>query len=273
MPTGNHKISRKLFNLALLLALIASCTAQIPTTTTSHTTLTILAAASLTESFGEIGQQFEKEHPGVSVQFSYAGSQQLVQQLAAGAPADVFAAASPKTMQDAVNAGRIQSSAPQTFATNRLVIAVPANNPAGLKSALDLAKPGLKLVLAAKEVPAGQYALAFLDKASQQQDFGSDYKQKVLNNVVSYENNVKAVLAKVTLGEADAGIVYATDVVSAGDQITPLPIADPLNVIATYPVAVIQDSKNQQLARDFVNLLISSPGQKILAKYGFLPGQ
>jgi molybdate transport system substrate-binding protein len=229
-----------------------------------------MAAASLTASFQEIGKQFESQHPGVKVAFNFAGSQQLAQQIAQGAPADVFASANKSQMDAAVKTGRISQDAARVFVTNRLVVIYPKANPAKIASLQDLAKPGIKIDLAAKEVPVGQYALEFLDKASKDAQFTASYKDDVLKNVVSYEENVKSVLTKISLGEADAGIVYTTDAaVATPDSIGQLEIPDAYNVIASYPIAAIQDSKNAELAGAFVELVLSPAGQEALAKYGF----
>jgi molybdate transport system substrate-binding protein len=236
-------------------------------------TLTVLAAASLTESFAELGKLFETRHPGVKVTFNFAGSQQLAQQLVQGVDADVFASASQKYIDAALDAKRVNQSDTQIFAKNRLVVIYPRVNPAAMKELKDLAKPGLKLVLADKSVPVGQYALDFLDKAVKDAGLGADFKAQVLKNVVSYEDNVKAVLTKVVLGEADAGIVYVTDIsASANQQVAKIAIPDALNTIAIYPIAPISDSKNADLASAFVSLVLSPAGQALLAQYGFLPG-
>ncbi len=235
-------------------------------------TLTVLAAASLTESFTEIGGMFEAQNPGVKVALSFAGSQQLAQQLAEGAPADVFASASKKYMDASVEAGRVLTETAKVFVKNRLVVIYPTDNPAGLKELKDLAKPGLKLVLAAKEVPVGQYSLDFLDKAITDPAFGSTFKDDVLKNVVSYEENVKAVLTKIVLAEGDAGIVYLSDISQdASTKVGKLEIPDALNVIASYPIAVIADSKEPALAQAFVDLVLSPDGQAVLKKYNFVP--
>jgi molybdate transport system substrate-binding protein len=160
----------------------------------------------------------------------------------------------------------------QTFVRNRLVVIYPEGNPANLARLQDLAHPGLKLVLAAKEVPVGGYSLQFLKKASQAADYSSDFAEKVLANVVSYEENVRAVYSKVALGEADAGIVYATDVPKDNpDGVGRLDIPDELNVVASYPIASVVDSANPPLAKSFVDFVLSPAGQSILAGYGFSP--
>ena len=267
-----------IFLIALLISACGSPTPVPPTsafvaapTGTSPQTLTVFAAASLTDSFTEIGAQFEAAHPGVKVTFNFAGSQQLAQQIAQGAPVDVFASASQKPLDDVVKAGRIVTNTAQVFARNRLVVIYPADNPAGLQSLADLAKPGLHLVLAAKEVPVGQYALNFLDKASQQPEFGANFKDEVLTNVMSYEENVKFVFSKVSLGEADAGIVYTTDITPGSAALVGrLDIPDALNVMATYPIAAISDSPHPESAAAFVAYMLLPEGQAILAKAGFI---
>jgi molybdate transport system substrate-binding protein len=236
-------------------------------------TLNVFAAASLTEPFEELGAQFATAHPGVTVAFSFGGSQQLAQQINEGAPADVFASANSRQLEVVIAAGGIVSGTQQTFARNRLVVVYPADNPAGLVGLGDLARPGLKLVFAAPEVPMGQYTLEFLEKAAVQPGFGAGYREAVLANVVSYEDNVRAVLTKVALGEADGGIVYTSDVSgSEAGEVGRLEIPDALNVIASYPIAPIAGSPHAELARAFIDLVLSAEGQAVLAKYGFVAG-
>lgn len=235
------------------------------------TTLTVFAAASLTEAFTEIGQNFSTANPGVEVTFNFAGSQQLAQQIGAGAPADVFASANAKQMNVAIDTGRIITGTQHTFVRNRLVVMTPADNPGGVTGLADLSKAGLKVVLAAKEVPVGQYALDFLDKADADGSLGAGYKDAVLNNVVSYEENVRAVLAKVTLGEADAGIVYSSDVAPAArDQVQRIDIPDNLNTLASYPIAPLKDAAHPTAAQLFIDYVLSPAGQQILETYGFI---
>jgi molybdate transport system substrate-binding protein len=263
--------------LIIPLLICGACSPQ--TTSTAHTqvpakvkTLTVLAAASLTESFAEIGRLFETQNPGVKIAFSFAGSQQLAQQLSQGAPGDVFASASPKYMDAAVQVQRVAKDSAKIFVRNRLVVIFPKDNPGGLKELKDLAKPGLKLDFADKAVPVGQYTLDFLDKTAKSPGYPSAFKDNVLMNVVSYEENVKAVVTKVSLGEADGGIVYVTDASGgAASKVGQLDIPDELNSIASYPIAAITDSKNPDLARAFMDLALSKDGQAVLAKYGFIP--
>jgi molybdate transport system substrate-binding protein len=239
---------------------------------TEHsTTLYVFAAASLTEAFEEIARSFEASHPGVRVALNFAGSQQLAQQIIQGAPADVFASANQKQMDAVISDGRIAAGSEQTFAENRLVVVVPTENPAGINTLKDLSKTDLRLVLAAKEVPVGQYTLDFLEKASQAESLDPGYPEAVLANVVSYEDNVKAVLSKVALGEADAGIVYTSDVSGENaSRVLQIDIPTDLNVIGSYPVAPIQDSGDKALAQEFIASVLSANGQCSLEKFGFL---
>jgi molybdate transport system substrate-binding protein len=239
-----------------------------PFTATPPLPITVMAAASLSEPFQELGRRFEAQHPGVRVEFNFAGSQQLAQQLAQGAAADVFASADQDQIDTAIQAGRVADGSARIFAHNRLAVIYPASNPVGLHELPDLARPGLKLVLVAPEVPAGRYSLQMLEKASLDPAFSPSFKQEVLKNVVSYESNVKAVLAKVALGEADAGIVYASD---GNEEVKQLPIRESLNVTTSYLIAALQDSPQPGLAQAFVDLVLSPEGQQILVKYGFIP--
>ncbi len=249
------------------LALSSACAPAPPADT-----LTVFAAASLKEAFTELGQAFQARRAGVAISFNFAGSQQLAQQLAAGAPADVFASANQRQMDAAAEVGRVAPGAAQPFAGNRLIVVLPGDNPAGLHTLPDLARPGLRIVLAAEVVPVGQYSLEFLEKASGDPAFPASFKDGVLANVMSYEENVRAVLSKVALGEADAGIVYLSDVAGDGaDRVQRLDIPDALNALAVYPIAPIADSARPALAETFVAFVLSADGQAILVRHGFLP--
>lgn len=264
--------------LVLVVLALAACAApgglaaRGPAAAEPERQLVVFAAASLAEAFRDLGGQFEASHPGTAVVFNFAGSQQLAQQLAQGAPADVFAPANQRQMAAAVAAGRVAEEAAQLFVRNRLVVIYPVENPAGLTTLQDLSKPGVKLVLAAPEVPVGSYAREFLEKASAAEGFPADYGAAVLANVVSYEENVRSVLSKVVLGEADAGIVYSSDVgPAAAGQAGRLDIPEALNVVASYPMAPIAGARNPQLAEAFVGFVLSPEGQATLARYGFEP--
>ena len=271
-----------LIMLSLMLLACGATNTSVPTTPAEPTSaanpaptlsgeINVFAAASLTGAFTELGNTFQTSHPNTKINFNFAGSDQLATQITQGAPADVFASANSKQMQLVVDAGMIDGSMRQPFARNRLIVVYPQSNPAQIQSLQDLAKPKLKLVLASASVPVGNYALDFLAKASALPEYGASYSPTVLLNVVSYENNVKAVLSKVSLGEADAGIVYNTDAASISDgSIGTLAIPDQLNTIATYPIAIIQNSANPPLAQAFVDFVLTPAGQQILARYGFI---
>lgn len=235
------------------------------------TSLTVFAAASLTEAFGEIGRQFEQQH-GVKVAFNFAGSQQLSQQLAQGAAADVFASANRQEMEHAITSGAVISGTQQVFVRNRLVVIVPKDNPGQIRQLQDLARSGLKLVFAAEQVPVGGYTQRTLEKMSADPAFGADFKTNVNANVVSQEQNVRSVVTKVSLGEADAGVAYASDVTPAVNAtIATLTIPDPFNQIATYPIAPTSSPPaGKQLAQQFVDFVLSREGQVILGRYNFL---
>jgi molybdate transport system substrate-binding protein len=256
--------------ISILALLLTACGGSAPVIQVPSTprTLTVYAAASLTDAFNEIGTAFEASHPGVTVNFSFAGSQILRAQIEQGAPADIFASANTKEMDTLVGDKKVDSSAPQIFLTNQLVVILPANNPAGVSSLQDLGKPGLKIVLAALSVPAGNYALQVLDNLNAQ--YGADFKTKVLANVVSNETDVKQVVAKVQLGEADAGIVYISDSVAA-PTLQKIIIPAKVNVIAKYPIAPLVGSVNSDLATQFIAYVLSSDGQATLKKWGFTP--
>lgn len=231
-------------------------------------TLTVYAAASLTDAFNEIGKAFAEEHPGVVVAFNFGGSQNLRTQIEQGAPADVFASANAKEMDTLVTGNFVEASAPKVFLTNQLVVILPKDNPAGIASLEDLSKPELKLVLAAEDVPAGRYARQILDNLNAQ--FGADYKDKVLANVVSNEDNIRQAVTKIQLGEADASIVYVSDAVATPDLLR-IEIPADVNVLAEYPIAPLVRSENLELADEFMAYVLSSGGQATLKKWGFTP--
>ena len=249
----------------LLVLLLASCTPA-RDTTSEQQTLVIFAAASLTDAFTEIGKRFEAEHPGVTVTFNFAGSQALRTQIEEGAPADVFASANKSEMDALVAGAQIKEGTPQIFLSNNLVVILPASNPAALTKIEDLSRSGIKLIFAAEEVPVGNYTRQALDRMNG--SFGTDFKEKVLANVVSNEDNVRQVVAKVQLGEADAGVVYTSDAVAAPDLLT-IEIPAEFNVIAEYPIAALIQSNHTDLADAFIAYVLSNEGQSILQKWGF----
>jgi molybdate transport system substrate-binding protein len=234
-------------------------------------TLTVYAAASLGDAFRQLGRALEAEHPGLTVQFNFAGSQQLALQIEQGAPADVFASADQRWMSYASEKDLVEGAS-AIFARNRLVAIVPRANPARIGGLPDLARRGNKIVLAAEAVPAGKYSREALDKLSAAPGFPPEYARRVLANVVSQEENVKAVVAKVQLGEADAGLVYRSDVTpSVSRYVRVLVIDDPYNVIASYPIAVLKGARNAEAARWFVEFVSSAAGQQTLQRHGLLP--
>jgi molybdate transport system substrate-binding protein len=234
-------------------------------------TLTVFAAASLAESFRDLGRTLERRHPGLAVHFSFAGSQQLALQLEQGAPADVFASADQRWMDYARDKGLVTGATP-VFARNRLVMIVPRTNPARIRQLADLARRGTKVVIAAEAVPVGRYTRDVLQKLAAADGFPPEYDKRVLANVVSQEENVKSVVAKVQLGEADAGVVYQSDVTPAvARYVRELVIPDASNVIASYPIALLARAKNAELAQEFIELVRSRTGQRVLQQHGLLP--
>ena len=233
----------------------------------SAETVRVFAAASLTQAFREIGAVYGKARPGDRVEFNFAGSQLLRTQIEQGAPADVFASADPEHME-ALRRKRL-AVAPRVFARNRLVVVTPAGR-GTVRRLADLARPGVKVVLAGPTVPAGRYALQALRKMNGVPPFPRDFSRRVEANVVSRETNVRAVLAKVALGEADAGFVYGTDAAAARGRVRVLPIPARLNVTATYPVAIVAAGRTKPGANAFMGEVLSPRGQVILRKYGFL---
>lgn len=219
--------------------------------------LVVFAASSLTESFNEIGSAFMTEHPGTKVTFNYGASSELVTQINQGAPVDVYASADQANMTKLTDAGN-GSGQPKVFATNLLQIIVGKGNPKGIQTVADLAQPGLIYVTAAPEVPIGKYAAQVLTTAG------------VTATPASFEQNVKGIVTKVTAGEADAGIVYATDVQAAGAKAQGVDIPATINVKATYPMVVTKAAPNPDAAAAFIDFALSEQGQKILHAKGFL---
>jgi molybdate transport system substrate-binding protein len=256
MPRSRTRLAAALAVAALLLAACGGGgDAGGGSGAVSPAEIKVFAAASLTAAFTELGEQFTAANGGTEVTFNFAGSQALATQIQQAAPADVFASA------DTTNMDKVKdlTGIPRNFASNLLQIVVEQGNPRDIKGLDDLADPDLKVVLAAPDVPAGRYAAEALAKA------------EVAVKPVSQEDNVKAVVTKVSLGEADAGIVYVTDVTAGGDRIEGVDIPEELNVTATYPIATVKASKAQQAAQAFVDLVLSAEGRQVLGRYGFLP--
>ena len=218
-------------------------------------TVTVFAAASLTESFGTLGEQFEAAHPGVRVTFNFAASSALAQSITQGAPADVFASASAKNMKQVTDGG--DATDPRTFAENVMEIAVPPDNPGRVTQLADLARPGLKVALCQAQVPCGATAQAVFDK------------QKLTVRAVTLGADVKSVLTEVQLGEVDAGVVYKTDVRAAGAKVTGIEIPAEQNASTAYPIATVKDAPNAAGAAAFVAYVLSADGAKVLTEAGF----
>jgi molybdate transport system substrate-binding protein len=264
----NGSLGRVLVGLAAIVALAGGPGPAASVSAAPASTITVFAAASLTEAFTVLGKVFEERVP-LRVAFNFAGSQQLAQQIEQGAQADVFASADQRWMTYLQQRGLILDT-PREFARNRLVIIIPRSNPGKIAQLQDLATPGLKFVIEADAVPAGHYVREALAKLSRAPGFGPDFSQRVLKNAVSEEDNVKAVVAKVQLGEADAGAVYRTDVTQAvADKLAIIDIPDQYNVIASYPLAIVKGGNPGGV--QFATLILSNLGQQLLWGYNFLP--
>lgn len=232
------------------------------------TTVRVMAAASMTEAFTEIKEQFEKKHPGIEVELNFAGSQKLAYQIRHGVYADVFASADSRYMEVLKAENLVEE--PEIIANNMLIIAV-YREVKGVKTMQDLTKTGVKLAIADIAVPAGNYTYKMLDKAEESEDFPAEFKQRFLQNLISKELNVKKVAAKVALGEADAGVVYVTDITPANkDKIKPVEIDEKYNVIAEYSAAVLENSAQKQAAQEFIDFIAGEKGRIILEKYRFI---
>jgi len=253
---------RTLFVILLVLVSLNTLHAQ------SQKTLVVFAAASLTDAFEAIGTEFEAAYPDTTVVFNFAGSATLAAQLAQGAPADVFASANPQQMAVAQAAGRI-SGDPQIFAYNELTVVLPADNPAQIQTLADLANPGIGLILAAPGVPVRDYTNLALMQLSQTSNLPDTFAEQVLSNRVSEEANVRQVVAKVVLGEADAGIVYASDITpDIQDRVLTLTIPPEANIRAEYPIAMTDDTPEPERAAAFISFVLSQQSQSILTQWG-----
>jgi molybdate transport system substrate-binding protein len=232
-------------------------------------TLTVLAASSLTDAFGELEKVFEERHPGVEVRQSFESSSTLLTQIQQGAPADVFASAAEEEIDEAMKDGLVAGD-PEVFVRNREVVMVPEDNPAEIESLRDLAEPGTKLVLAERGVPAADYAEEILGKADA--EYGGGFERDVLSNVVSREADVRAAVGRVALGDADATFGYASDYTpDIRDRVRVIQIPEDLNIVATYPIAPLQEARSPGLAREWVDLVVSEEGQRVLETWGFEP--
>ena len=250
------------FAVAIGAAFERSARAENPSATPAGSisgSATVLAAASLTSAFQSASSEFEHAHPGLKLELSFGGSPTLVQQIQQGAPADVFASADEANMQKLVESGHITGEA-YIFACNELAIAVAPGNPKHVSMLADLSKPGLTIVLCGSTVPCGRYAAQAFEKAG------------IAVPAASQETDVKAVVSKVALGEADAGVVYTTDIRAAGGKVEGVAIPEAQNVVGRYPIAVLKEARNPAAARAFVGFILAPRGQAILAGFGFRGG-
>jgi molybdate transport system substrate-binding protein len=256
----------RLITIGFIILLLSGCVR-------SQETLTIFAASSLADAFTEIGENFQTIHPDTQLVFNFAGSSALAAQLLEGASADVFASANESQMQIVIDEGYIANDT-QIFARNHLVLIVPANNPAHIMSLQDLATPGVKFVTAAPGVPIRGYTDTMLAQAATAYGGGggggTSYQAAVVQNIASEEDNVRQIVVKIALGEADAGIVYQSDVTPENaEKITEFAIPPEFDVMASYPIAITKNSDHPQEARAFLDYVLSDAGQQILVKWGF----
>ena len=242
---------------AVLLAACGNSSGNASTSPSLSGTVSVFAAASLTAAFNALGSSFQRANAGVTVRFNFAGTPTLVTQIEQGAPADVFASADTANM-DKLKGDGFTAGTPNVFARNKLEIVVAPGNPKGITGLADLANPGVIYITEAPTVPAGKYALQALKMA------------RVTVTPKSLETDVKSVVSKIELGEADAGIVYTTDVAAAGSKVTGVPIPDADNVIATYPIVAVRATTNAAAANAFIAYVLSAAGQAKLLSFGFL---
>ncbi|MEU1538642.1 molybdate ABC transporter substrate-binding protein [Actinacidiphila glaucinigra] len=268
-PTHRRTLQLAVGGTALLLALSACSSSDDSASASSSPsagassagdlkgTVTVFAAASLKESFTELGEEFEAAHPGTKVTFNFGGSDALAASITSGAPADVFAAASPKTMQIVTDA-KDAAGEPATFVRNQLEIAVVPGNPENVATLEDLTKSGLKVALCAKEVPCGAAAQKALDGAG------------LRLTPVSYEQDVKSALTKVRLKEVDASVVYKTDVKAAAGNVEGVEFPESAGAVNDYPIVLLKDAPNASAAEAFIAFVRSDEGGKVLSEAGFL---
>jgi molybdate transport system substrate-binding protein len=228
--------------------------------------LLVFAATSLKDAFDELAKEFERSHQDVELTFNFAGTQELRTQLEQGAPADVFASADMMHMSELWRTAYV--TAPEAFARNEPVVIVAKESAAIVQSIADLAKTK-RLVFGLPQVPIGRYTQKILDRAST--TLGADFRARVEANVVSLEPNVRQVLAKVSLGEAQAGVVYRTDALTAKNQVSIVVIPREMNVVADYPIAVVSTAQHPKLAKQWIELVVGAEGQRVLGAHGFLP--
>ena len=254
--------------IQLLTAISLFLTAALGAYGQAAESLTIYAASSLTDAFEQLTAAFGKQYPDAEIVINFASSSTLAAQLIAGAPADVFASAAETQMSLVIDSQRIGEETVKVFARNQLALIVPADNPADIRAPQDLANENILLVLAVAGTPIRTYANAMLTALNSK--YGADFSQRVLGNLVSEESNVRQVTARVALGEADAALVYQTDVMGEiGEALTAIPVDPPFNQTASYPIAALSDSPSLAFAKLFIEFVLSDEGQMILRAYGF----
>lgn len=273
MPTpGNARSPAPMLFLVSVLLTICSCERATPSA--PRRTLIILAAASLAGPMTDLGPAFENAHPDLRLRFSFAGSNQLRTQLEAGAPGDIFLSADLRQIDAAAAAGAIDPATPRPFAETRLAILIPRANRAGLHALADLARPGVRLIIAHEAVPVGAYTRDILDRAASSPEYGPGFVSKLIANIVSREENAAAIAAKVGLDEADAGIAYASDAAGRGStSLALIELPAELQQRARYVAAVTSRTAEPAAARQFIEFLTSPQAASILARCGFLPAE
>ncbi len=233
--------------------------------------LVVFCAASLTGAFGEIGQIYEDE-TGVDVILNFDGTQAIRTQVEQGACADVFVSANKKHMDALMAEGFMENDSVSIFTENRMVVIVPKGNPADVQSLSDLAKPGVMIIMGIKEAPFGSYALQVLDNLANDSDYGPEYREAVISNVISQETTVSQLVSKIALGEADAGFAYQSDISpELSEQVSKVEIPDRYNVVAEYPIGVLKEAENPEEAASFIEFVTSPEGRAVLERYGFQP--
>lgn len=258
--------------LALLATAGCTTTNPHPQTETGQTEILVFCAASLSGAMTDIAREYEATHPGTKIILNTDSSQALYTQIRQGARADLFLSASTKQMNALQGEGQIRNDSVRIFARNRLALIIPKDNSAGITGIRDLSRPGIRLVIGTKEVPFGDYTRQALGKLAADPGYGQAYRDGVMANVISEEPTVPSLVAKIRLVEADAGIAYASDI-SVNDRaiLTTIPIPDQYNVIATYPLGIVQDSAIPDRAAKFSEFIVSPKGSAILTRYGFIP--
>lgn len=271
-PSGLRPALRAAFLAATLLFALAGCGGDATTAGENEGALTVFAAASLTDAFEEMGEMFEEENPGSEVSFNFASSSTLATQAIQGAPADVFASADEAQMENVADENLLAGE-PEIFAENREVVVVPEGNPAGVEEFGDLAQPGIRLVLALEEVPAAEYAEEILSNAAEDpEEYGPEFEEAVLGNIVSREEDVRASVNRVVIGDADATFAYASDVTpDIRSSVEVVEVPENLQVVPRYPIAALEGSENTELAEAWVELVLSESGQRTLEEWGFEP--